>query len=1038
MRIDTKWFTTDVEVFASDYNGTVVRFNPSHQKAAILSTDLAFWRSLLDDFDAALEQFYGKKRIGERKLSIPFFKAARAAATVEGIAKAFETHLLAHHKDRHSRTRALFIRLLLVAYDKGAILLPLGCAANTCEWLGVKANLYPVFEHRLTGLFPKISPFIQTMTRSHVPADGKRQQAAILLAMTLREPADASQALVDRFWAAAYQGHKGFQTKDRENRFRSIASQLLWHMENVIRLEHPGGQSPHYSVTLVERRAYRDTRRERYTTFDWLREKTPDLSAWADALKEHLANLQVRRVVTKEAYLRPLAEYLVALPVHERPSHPGAFDRRYVIRRDGSPSLTLVEYLRRKKTDLVARRVGMAASQFFDDWHDQQRGLPDWRNPIRETDLPAPPAPAVKTNKEAVPIRVIRIMKELIVADDFAWPRSLDGDYFERLDPETGRYERIWSPVRVIALLVLLTVPLRSVQVRLLDSGEGDEIIYNHESHTWVPNPLRTVRKKCQNGAIRRFYDADTGREIVGLWVNTNKTATADPRVDRGYGIPWQNEELIGWLDYLAKWQRRYNPKTRPIARDELIDSDLHLVSDDLRGKLPRYFYLFRDPANKEAPPDNPVSKSRLDIVFRLALAAVEEKLQKEDSSVKLTFRYEGTGTITRTVFSLHGLRVAGITHFLQAGVPIQVLAEFVAGHATLLMTLHYTKFGPSYITDVIDKAAELMESEADENWARFIADLPKEQLLDHVVSNDAAGIDELADSRPGLWSIQLDGICPVGKSLCHIGGPKLAQNSATYAPVPGGPRNCARCRFFITGPVFLHGQVVAFNTLVFAIGEKVKDLDRIRKSLAALRAAGASRSKIIRDQDRADGLEIELDEMLCTLQARFQLIEKSRALLKTRNAAAAKTAGFDLITLGDEKDFEFVIEQTRGDFDLLEFVAQACQVFPEKAEPSARLRKGRIMDAFLLRNGYQPFLCALPEDEALAAANQITRFLQEKIGRDGVRNLVAGQETLESIGLEREFDSMQITSSVLNVSGLLRQTNGTVPKLTDGRVDEA
>ncbi len=544
-------------------------------------------------------------------------------------------------------------------------------------------------------------------------------------------------------------------------------------------------------------------------------------------------------------------------------------------------------------------------------------------------------------------------------------------------------------------------------------------MVYDHATQSFIPNPLPTAIPGRNEGCIRLFHDNELKKDILGLWINTNKTSVADPRVDKGYGIPWSTEELRGVLDYLGQWQRQYNPMHRPIPRDELLESELQ-PSEALKGALPSYFYLFRDPTTSVNDPHQPVTKPRLDVFFRHLMAEVEKELRREDPSLTMVWRNK-YGAITRCLYSLHSLRVTGITHFMKAGVPIQVLSEFMAGHATILMTLHYAKFGPNYISETIERASRAVADGEDEDWAVWLAELvatAPETVGDYVAVNSEDAIAELADTRPGLWSIQLDGICPTGKAMCHVGGPNKSTNMNAHEAVPGGPRNCPRCRFFLTGDVFLHGQVIAFNNHVYAVSESVSELDRLRKSLAQLKNVGADKRRITREEDKIDGLEIQLDEMLVTLQARYHLIEKSRALLH-RNSVAGGDRN-SLLALGGQPEFEYVVEQTTSDFDLLEFVAQSAEVFPEQAVPSVKLRKGRIMDAFLRRNGYEAFLYALPEHEALVAANKMSRFLCEKAGRDGLRKLVNGEETMQTLGIA--FDPQTFVSAPIDLSNLLRQ----------------
>ncbi|WP_188048259.1 hypothetical protein [Vibrio vulnificus] len=81
-----------------------------------------------------------------------------------------------------------------------------------------------------------------------------------------------------------------------------------------------------------------------------------------------------------------------------------------------------------------------------------------------------------------------------------------------------------------------------------------------------------------------------------------------------------------------------------------------------------------------------------------------------------------------------------------------------------------------------------------------------------------------------GIVSIKLSGICP-GAS-CEEGG--LDPYKKIGVPVPVGDRgpSCPQCRFWITGPMFLLGQVVEGNQLIRKIKKKVIAIDKIRESI--------------------------------------------------------------------------------------------------------------------------------------------------------------------------------------------------------------
>ena len=55
------------------------------------------------------------------------------------------------------------------------------------------------------------------------------------------------------------------------------------------------------------------------------------------------------------------------------------------------------------------------------------------------------------------------------------------------------------------------------------------------------------------------------GSYSTGLYINTNKTADRNKNeFERGYIIPWQNEEVLYWLEKLRNWQEKYNPIDKP------------------------------------------------------------------------------------------------------------------------------------------------------------------------------------------------------------------------------------------------------------------------------------------------------------------------------------------------------------------------------------------------------------------------------------------------------------------------------------------
>ena len=101
----------------------------------------------------------------------------------------------------------------------------------------------------------------------------------------------------------------------------------------------------------------------------------------------------------------------------------------------------------------------------------------------------------------------------------------------------------MWSPVRWVALLVKLILPLRTFQVRMLDSGEADT--WRYAAGSWAlntgPRAQGSERRPLQQGVFRRSDPLAVG-EVVStvLYINTNMTADiAKSGPEKGYVLPW-------------------------------------------------------------------------------------------------------------------------------------------------------------------------------------------------------------------------------------------------------------------------------------------------------------------------------------------------------------------------------------------------------------------------------------------------------------------------------------------------------------------
>nr|WP_254223667.1 VPA1269 family protein [Burkholderia multivorans] len=107
----------------------------------------------------------------------------------------------------------------------------------------------------------------------------------------------------------------------------------------------------------------------------------------------------------------------------------------------------------------------------------------------------------------------------------------------------------MWSPVRWVALLVKLQLPLRTFQIRMLDSGEADT--WRWQDGEWAMNKshlvIGTESRPYANGVFLRPTELVDGDAKVLLHINTNKTADIGKEGNqKGYNVPW----LVGGLSF--------------------------------------------------------------------------------------------------------------------------------------------------------------------------------------------------------------------------------------------------------------------------------------------------------------------------------------------------------------------------------------------------------------------------------------------------------------------------------------------------------
>lgn len=581
-----------------------------------------------------------------------------------------------------------------------------------------------------------------------------------------------------------------------------------------------------------------------------------------------------------------------------------------------------------------------------------------------------------------------------------------------------GQVLEMWSPVRWVALLVKLILPLRTFQVRMLDSGEADT--WRYADGNWALNAGRLAqgneRRPLQQGVFRRSNPLSDGEEVsTVLYINTNKTADiAKSGPEKGYVLPWSSggavhQDVSYWLEKLRNWQEKYNPVSRRTAWAELDGRHIKAKSEVQLAGYQDACFLFRLPETRDGEHHLPLVDGSLDRPWFVLLEALELRLadrgETHSNGARIRFlppseaRAKGSHM---TLFPLHSLRVSLITALaLEGQVPFPILQKLV-GHSRLLMTLYYTKPGATHIRDVLLGAAERLEARKEPSIQNFLLDTAHDELLQKAICSSvpslAAAIPQHPAARnPVGWMPMHHGLCLVGGNTsetednggvggCYNGGANIGSPSAPkYGAVPGGSRNCVRCRWFVTEPHHLPALAAHFNTLAYHFDEarnaclaREQELQGLKKQKADAEDAGHpfACQDAYRQAERVwESAMKRFSDLAEDLVACWRLIERCKAALE-----APQGEGTQLVTVGAVCDLQVAFEETESELLQLAGVCDSVEVYPDLEPGKAVFRRSQLLDGVLYRDNLPPVFMLLSEQEQLLAGNAFMRRLAQQM----------------------------------------------------------
>jgi hypothetical protein len=585
-----------------------------------------------------------------------------------------------------------------------------------------------------------------------------------------------------------------------------------------------------------------------------------------------------------------------------------------------------------------------------------------------------------------------------------------------------GRVTELWSPVRAVALYLKLELPLRTFQVRMLDSGEADSWRYVHGpkggSFELNNSPLATgsAIRPYQRGVFHR-----SANEVsAGLYINTNKTAdinTTDSA--KGYVVPWAHETVLYWLSKLRYWQELYNPINTPmewnaLERKHFGATPPHPAVLAARGTA---CFLFRDAAAKGLDQQKPLTAEALHRPWYLLLSLLEKSCAERGETLDdgTPIRFVQQGSAVTTHYPLHALRVSLISYLvLDQQLPIAVVSKLIAGHARIIMTLYYTKFGHAYMKEVLDLAERNTLAADEANHRRFLMDATMDQVSQRFASVSVDAMRAAIGQKSAAGFIFEDkGICPVGGSMCDVGGEALTDqtNNKYFTPVPGYPqeRNCVRCRFFLSGPAFLPGLQAHFNTVSYEAHERSERHNDLHEEVTLMenRRADCERDGRLFTQHRelenlSQRYEAQAEAMgklVNDMQATYHLIGRSLEILKDE-----QKQGVQLVAVGAMTDIQAGFIETPSELHQIEVLCENAVIYPEIDARKPVLRRAQLFDIMMQFNEMQPIFFQLAPKQQLLAGNAVMQLIQARtLSLKGALDYVEGLRRLRDLGIVNE-----------------------------------
>lgn len=613
-----------------------------------------------------------------------------------------------------------------------------------------------------------------------------------------------------------------------------------------------------------------------------------------------------------------------------------------------------------------------------------------------------------ETPKAVIPYRVHQIATEILFDPDYEWAKTLDYMYFQN---EEGN--RVFNPTIINLMATLFTIPIRGIQAQCLDSGEGDSYTFNNAKLLWEPNKgehanywmakgssnqqrgflcrdrtLVTEAKRCKN------FD-ENGNPVIRsayMYINTNKTADRNVVFsdNSGYTIPWHQTDIISIVQRQLDFLKEHHLVSKPSNFLEINSKDVKQIlgaepTIAVMKLIPSRFYLFRCNLNPTKESWNfPPTKKLLVKTWNSLMLEIQGRLEAEgaDYSVVSPEKMEkfkkniGGGNSYISYLTIHCTRVTGITRLEEAGVPINIISKFIAGHANIRTTYRYTKHDREYVNQQITEAQAKISGKMQMSLSSDLRKVSVEEAKTMAYVPDIYSTSwDVVKER--AWNSNTLGICPNAGTLCNEA---LRGNEFIFE----GVGKCLNCKYLISGKPYLISIWSHINALLY----KAKTTNDAYSELQV------EYKKLIKDR-KAEYKANGKTELWSTYNQNLEKMENHmESNSNQENLILAEVYYGNLL-------FETVRKLTNTDDDFVESLGfEQCTNFEHlnsivesesfvphfSRDKDLKFKRDTFVDKALVALGEQPiFLMPLTEQEKEAAITSVAKAIEHDLrNREG------------------------------------------------------